>query len=93
MASPDCQVHQVYNHDLECISPQNKITCICCLTGFVFVISCSQVTQVSPDSLVSLVYQEQKVILDSRVSDSLDPQELKVKTPTNNPSTLFVLVS
>lgn len=36
-----------------------------------------QVTQVSLDSLVSLVYQEPRVILDSRASDSQDPQVLK----------------
>lgn len=36
--------------------------------------------QVSLDSLVSLVYQEERAILDSQELDSQDPQELKVKT-------------
>lgn len=36
-----------------------------------------QVAQVSPDKMVSLVYQEGRVILDSQASDSQDPQELK----------------
>lgn len=36
-----------------------------------------QVAQVSPDSLDSLVYREQRVTLDSQALDSLDPQELK----------------
>lgn len=45
-----------------------------------------QVTQVSLDSLVSLVYQEPRVILDSRASDSQDPQVLKVKKLQSNSS-------
>lgn len=36
-----------------------------------------QVAQVSLDSLVSLVFQEQRVILDSQELDSQDPQDLK----------------
>lgn len=36
-----------------------------------------QVAQVPPDRMVSLVYQERRVTLDSQVSDFQDPQELK----------------
>lgn len=42
--------------------------------------SCCQVVQVSLDSLVFQVYQEPRVILDSRVLDCQDPQEPKVRT-------------
>lgn len=37
-----------------------------------------QVTQVSPDRMVSLVYQERRVTLDSQALDFQDPQALKV---------------
>lgn len=36
-----------------------------------------QVAQVSLDRMASLVYQEERVNLDSQALDSLDPQELK----------------
>lgn len=54
-------------------------------SGF-FLLNFCQVTQVSLDSLVSLVYQEPRVILDSRASDSQDPQVLKVKKLQSNSS-------
>ena len=80
-ASREPPVHQVQSQDPSCIS-QSVLTCTRCLMGFAFVMFCSQVTQVSPDSLVSLVYREGRVNLASLASDSLDPQELKVKTPS-----------
>lgn len=57
-------------------------TCFSCLIGFALHFFFHQVAQVSPGRTVSLVYQEQRVNLDSQASDSQDPRELKVKMDT-----------
>lgn len=84
MANQVYPAHQVHNYYLTAYAHQlthnQSDAGFCCLTEFNFVIFGPQVAQVSPDSLVSLVYQDPRANLDSQVSDSRVPQELKVKT-------------
>lgn len=88
MANQVYPAHQVHNCYLTaCIhqlTHEQSDACFCCRTEFNFLIFGPQVAQVSPDCLVSLVYQDPRANLDSQVSDSQDPQELKVYTSSQS---------
>lgn len=95
-ASQDCPAHQVQQRPFfhAALTPGNPwprrhtfhLSDWLCF-AFLF----HQVAQVSPGRTVSLVYQEQRVNLDSQASDSQDPQELKVKMFTLVPSFLLLI--